>query len=163
MPRETLQRSRNFSAKINRFANLECFTKFLCLEDLERYGSTSYWTFSSVTCIQAKKVNYKIAQGIWPECPRSHLKLKHPISRTNCIGHSFFRWLPCLWNSLPTINLSWSMTTIKHKLSQFFWKHFTVHFNPDNPCTYHHLCPCSRCAFSPTSCTISTSLANSGC
>ena len=76
-----------------------------------------------------------------------YLKLKRPISRANSIRHFFFKRLPRLWNSLPTIDLSWSTTTIKHKLSQYFWNHFTVHFNPDNPCTYHHLCPCSRCAF----------------
>ena len=28
----------NFNAKINNFANLECFTKFLCLKNLELYG-----------------------------------------------------------------------------------------------------------------------------
>ena len=27
-----------FNTKINNFANLECFTKFLCLENLELYG-----------------------------------------------------------------------------------------------------------------------------
>ena len=38
MPHETLQRSRNFNTKIRNFANFECFTKFLCLENLELYG-----------------------------------------------------------------------------------------------------------------------------
>jgi len=59
----------------------------------------------------------------------SHLKLKHPVSRTSSIRHSFLKWLPHFWNSLPTIDLNWSITTIEHKLSQFFWNHFTVHFN----------------------------------
>jgi len=82
----------------------------------------------------------------------SHVKLKHFISR-NSIRHSFFKRLPRLWNYLPTMNLSWFITIIKHKLSQFFGNRFTVHFNPDNiPVhSYHHLCPCSRCAFSPIS------------
>ena len=34
-----------FNTKINNFANLECFTKFLCLENLELYGISS-----SATC-----------------------------------------------------------------------------------------------------------------
>ena len=33
-----------FNAKINNFANSKVFTKFLCLENLELYGTRDYYT-----------------------------------------------------------------------------------------------------------------------
>ena len=41
---ETLQQSRNFYHK-NNFTNLECFTKVLCLENLELYSSCMISTY----------------------------------------------------------------------------------------------------------------------
>ena len=51
-------------------------------------------------------------------------KLVHHMSRTNKVKHFYFHRLPRLWNSLPTINLDQSLSSIKFKLRQFFWSHF---------------------------------------
>ena len=83
----------------------------------------------------------------------SALKLKHSITKTNSERHSYFNRLPRLWNSLPVIDLSLSLPTIKKKLKQFFWEQFNCKFSSDNPCTYHFVCPCSKCLHSPILCT----------
>ena len=76
-------------------------------------------------------------------------KLVHHMSRTNKVKHFYFHRLPRLWNSLPTINLDQSLSSIKFKLRQFFWSHFVKHFNPENPCSFHFICPCAKCAVLP--------------
>ena len=75
----------------------------------------------------------------------SHHKLVHKLARTNITKNSYFHRLPRLWNSLPPIDLSLSFLSIKHNLKQFFWNHFINNFDPNNPCTYHFLCPCHKC------------------
>ena len=48
---------------------------------------------------------------------------------------------------LITINTK----SIKTKLFEMFWLHFQSHFDPDNSCTFHYLCPCSSCSKLPLS------------
>ena len=79
----------------------------------------------------------------------SKCKLVHNLSRTNRDRHFYFSRLPRLWNSLPTIDLNQSMSSIKCKLKHFFWSHFHVHFDSENPCSFHFVCPCRRCAALP--------------
>ena len=78
-------------------------------------------------------------------------KLMHHLSKTNKERHFYFHRLPRLWNSLPVINIQCSLKSIKRKLFIFLWNHFTLHFNPDIPCTYHFVCPCSTCSSKPIS------------
>ena len=101
----------------------------------ERFDILEYVTFSSASTRSSSKC-----------------KLVHTLSRINRDRHFYFNRLPRLWNSLPSIDLSQSVRTIKHKLKLFFWKHFVLHFNPDIPCTFHFVCPCNRCVALPTSC-----------
>ena len=63
-----------------------------------------------------------------------------------------------LWNSLPPIDMSQSMTTIKKKLYKHFWNHFTTNFDPDNVCSFHYLCPCAKCSSLPVSLNFYSSL-----
>ena len=88
------------------------------------------------------------------ESKRSSSKctLAHTLSRKNRERHFYFHRLPCLWNSLPSIDLNQSVRSIKQQLKLFFWKHFVLHFNPDIPCTFHFVCPCNRCVALPISC-----------
>ena len=51
--------------------------------------------------------------------------------------------LPCIWNSLPKMDLSLSTNTIKHN---FMWDHFIQQFNDSNVHSLHHLCPCCHCS-----------------
>ena len=79
----------------------------------------------------------------------THLKLKHSLVKSNTIGHFYFNRLPRLWNSLPTFNLDLPISTIKKKLLRFFWDHFNTHFQCNNPCTFHYVCPCAKCVRLP--------------
>ena len=72
-------------------------------------------------------------------------KLTHSFSLTNKSRHFYFNRIPRLWNRLPEVDLSLSMDTIKHKLHKLFWNHFLANFDPDRPCSFHYLCPCSKC------------------
>ena len=79
----------------------------------------------------------------------SYLKLRHSISQNNLQGHFFFNRLPRLWNSLPLLDISLSIPSIHTKLREHFWNHFIAHFNSNNVCTYHYLCPCINCTKLP--------------
>ena len=73
----------------------------------------------------------------------------HSLAKSNTIGHFYFNRLPRLWNSLPTSNLDLPISTIKKKLLRFFWDHFNTHFQCNNLCTFHYLCPCAKCVRLP--------------
>ena len=76
-------------------------------------------------------------------------KLAHKRSRLNTNRHFYFNRMPRLWNVLPPINLSHSISTIKTMLFEHMWSHFLEHFNPDIPCSFHYICPCNRCIYTP--------------
>ena len=71
----------------------------------------------------------------------SSFKLKHHHATTNTYHHFYFHRLPQLWNSLPPINPSWPLHTIRNTIITYMSNHFATHFNPDNPCSYHLVCP----------------------
>ena len=72
-------------------------------------------------------------------------KLLHSRPRNRIQSNEYFNRFPRLWNSLPFIDIELSIFTLKDKLKTFFWQHFIINFNPNNPCTFHFLCPCSKC------------------
>ena len=63
---------------------------------------------------------------------------------------SYFFCLPRLWNSLPIIDHTQSLTVIKQKLKNFLWNHFLANFD-NSLCCFHYPCPCSRCSKNPAS------------
>ena len=75
-------------------------------------------------------------------------KLNHTLSSSTSTSHYYFNRLPRLWNSLPPIDLDSSTNTIKSSIIKYLWSHFDSHFDPQNPCTYHFKCPCSKCTSS---------------
>ena len=77
------------------------------------------------------------------------LKLKHKSAPTNSVMNSYFYRIPRLWNSIPVINLSYPLTTIKLKLKKYFWNHFINNFDSNNFCTFYYLCPCHKCTKTP--------------
>ena len=79
----------------------------------------------------------------------SGFKLQHTGSSTNLTHNFYFCRLPRLWNSLPTIDISLSVSAIKHKLQLFLWNHFTNNFEDNNSCSLHYYCPCSGCSHRP--------------
>ena len=81
----------------------------------------------------------------------SHSKLVHSSSsRTHSSSHFYFNRFPRLWNSLPPIDISLSATTLKNVITNFLWSKFLAKFDPSNPCSYHYLCPCSKCSSTPS-------------
>ena len=77
---------------------------------------------------------------------KTFFKLRHTKSSSNPMRQLYFNRLPRLWNSLPYIDLDMSVTSIKRKLFELFWQHFISNFDPDNACTYHYVCPCTKCS-----------------
>ena len=73
----------------------------------------------------------------------THGRMTHSHSSSNISRHSYFLRLPRLWNSFPPVDINQSLSSIKSRLMNVLFHHFTSHFNPDCPCTFHSLCPCS--------------------
>ena len=108
-----------------------------------------------VTSIQNPSTSFNILQYITFSTSSTrasvNCKLLHHAARTNKTRHFYLHRVPRLWNSLPAINLNQSVASIRHKLREFLWCHFLDHFSPDNPCTFHFVCPCANCAVLPVS------------
>ena len=76
-------------------------------------------------------------------------KLLHIHHSNNTNRHFFFHRIPHLWNSIPVIDLTLSVTTITIKLANHFWSHFIQNFDVNDHCTLHYYCSCSKCHSSP--------------
>ena len=81
------------------------------------------------------------------------LKLKRKSASTNNVMNSYFKFIvypDCgILNSIPIIDLSYPLTTIKFKLKNYFWNHFIDNFDSNKFCTFYYLCPCSKCMKTP--------------
>ena len=64
------------------------------------------------------------------------------------IMNSYFYRLPKLCNWLPIIDLSQSLEIIKLQPKKYLWNHFLLNFD-NTPCSFHYLCPCTRCYKTP--------------
>ena len=76
----------------------------------------------------------------------SHKKLIHSSKTSSAARNTFFHRFPRLWNSLPPINLSSSITSLKRFIKSVFIKKFNDVFNPYDSHTLHIVCPCSTCS-----------------
>ena len=74
-----------------------------------------------------------------------HNKLQHKYSSSNFLRNSYFCCLLKIWNSLPSINLNQSFTTIRLYITKTLRDYFLANFDSDNPCTFHYVCLCSNC------------------
>ena len=72
-------------------------------------------------------------------------KMRHASCNTNSVKHFYFHRLPRLWNLLPQVDLGSSVESIKSHLQAFLFVHFRKNFDPNNSCTSHFMCPCSKC------------------
>ena len=81
--------------------------------------------------------------------PSKHSKLLHINSSSNTSRHFYFCRLPRLWNALPYIDPNLPLPTIKNKLHNFLWQHFISNFDSNSVCTFHYVCPCSKCTVIP--------------
>ena len=81
----------------------------------------------------------------------TYFTLKHPISRNSAESNLFFNRIPRLWNSLPSLDLSLPLSSIKLKLCHIFLTHFISNFDANNVCSYRYVCPCYKCSKMPVS------------
>ena len=83
----------------------------------------------------------------------SHFKLRHSLSKKHSVRHFVFsiEYLDFGILFLIIIDVDLSLSVIKLKLHRFFLNHFLLHFDPYNLCSYHFLCPCSKCYECPIS------------
>ena len=105
--------------------------------------------FLFVTCLKDPTSNFNILNYVTfnqnSTRSGSSNKLKHTSSPSSTIRSFYFNRFPLLWNSLPPIDLDQSLSTIKSQVRTYLWNHFKTHFVHQDPCTYHYLCPCSKC------------------
>ena len=80
---------------------------------------------------------------------RAHHKLVHLRTSTTIQRHFYFNKIVRFYNHFPVFDLSLSINTIKNRLINYFWIHFTHNFNSERACTYHFLCPCYRYSKEP--------------
>lgn len=78
-------------------------------------------------------------------------KLAHSRSCCNSQRHFYFTRLIRLWNTLPIIDLNLSLDTLRHHIKSYMWSVFCSQFQSLNPCSFHLVCPCSRCMYTPRS------------
>ena len=78
-------------------------------------------------------------------------KLKHTYTPNNSSRFFYFNRIPVLYNSLPPLDLSLSLSTLKSHIKSYFYEHFLNNFDPSNPCTFHVCCPCAKCYISKPS------------
>ena len=86
-----------------------------------------------------------------PTRSSSHFKLRHSFCKNQAERNFYFNRIPRLWNSLPSFDIDLAIATIKSRLRNFFWIQFISHFDPDNVCSYHYVCPCQKCSKLPIS------------
>ena len=102
-----------------------------------------------VKCIKEPPDNFSINEFVTFASGKTRSasfgKLIHNLSSYSTTRHFYFNRIARLWNSLPPIDTTQSMYSIKSKVINHFWSHFQEHFIPDIPCTFHYLCPCNRC------------------
>ena len=62
--------------------------------------------------------------------------------------HCYFSRLPRIWNYLPTLDPSSSVSSNFLLIKSTFMDKFTSTFDPSQPCTFHFYCPCGKCYLS---------------
>ena len=80
----------------------------------------------------------------------SNSKLVHSSTPTNTGSHFYFIRFPRLWKSLPPLDLTLSVHTLKNTIINLFWSNFSANFDSSNLCSYHYLCPCSKYSSTPS-------------
>ena len=76
-------------------------------------------------------------------------KSSYLSTTTSSYHKSYFNRIICLWNSMPVIDLTLPLSTIKILLTSYLWTNFSANFISDYTCTFHMLCPCYSCSKLP--------------
>ena len=103
-----------------------------------------------IKSLKSPSDNFK-HQWVYQFCKQQHQVWNTSKARSSSTvqQHFYFNRIARLYNHLPVIDLSLSISTIKHHLTNYFWSHFINNFNSERAteraCTFHLLCPCYRC------------------
>ena len=119
-----------------------------------KYPSPSFNITDYITFADGNTIDIRVLSNIYGNTimrSSSSGKMIHVRNNNSADRHFFFNRIPRLWNALPPIDLSLSIKTNKTRIYKFLWSHFLSNFRHDNPCTFHFLCPCSRCSNTPRS------------
>ena len=102
-----------------------------------------------VKCIQNPQGNLDVSSFISFIKSRTRasisMRLQHNFCCLSSTRHFYFNRIVLLWNTIPFIDISQPFFTIRRHILNFFWEHFDTVFNPDIPCTFDIVCPCSNC------------------
>ena len=72
-------------------------------------------------------------------------KFQHHLNRTSTARQSYYNRIVRLWNKLGPIDLTLSIQTIRKHISDFLWEHFLRTLDCRVKCSFHLVCPCSKC------------------
>jgi len=105
-----------------------------------------------VKCLQQPTANPEIASLVSfsysSTCAgQTGNKLKVKLNKTTSSRHFYTSRIVRLWNALPVevIDLTKSFVTIKKRVREHLIQNFLQNFHPQNTCTFHLVCPCSKC------------------
>ena len=105
-----------------------------------------------IKCLKNPSDNFDVSNHItfMNSCTKAsglnHLQRNFRLSTTVC--YFYFNRTVSLWNSLVSYtrnDLTLSIPNIKQNILTILWDHFLSNFDPDNPCTFHCICPCFSC------------------
>ena len=105
-----------------------------------------------VKCLQQPTANPEIASLVSfshssTRAGQTGNKLKVKLNKTTSSRHFYTSRIVRLWNALPVevIDLTKSFVTIKKWVREYLIQNFLQNFHPQNTCTFHLVCPCSKC------------------
>ena len=130
----------------------------LCLNDILFIASEQN-ALSAISFIRRLKDPSTCSEGTstsWTtlyvsSCPNStHSSIFHRLNHVCLQSRKFFCILfnsLCLWDALLTTDLSTSFHILSKARSGvlYLWSRSIDYLDPQNPCTFHCLCPCSKC------------------
>ena len=97
-----------------------CFLIKSMKDPSDNFDIYNYITFTSSSTRSASKNN-----------------LSYNYSRTCINRHFYFNRIVKLWNSLPPIDVTLSLSTIKHHIYTHLWNHFITHYDITLSCSLH--------------------------
>ena len=105
-----------------------------------------------VKCLQQPTANPEIASLVSflssnTRAGQTGNKLKVKLNKTTSSRHFYTSRIVRLWNAFPVgvIDLTKSFVTIKKRVRDHLIQNFLQNFDPQNTCTFHFVCPCSKC------------------
>ena len=66
----------------------------------------------------------------------AHYKLRHNKASTSSYRHFYFNRIARLWDSLPFIDLTSPLSSIKSHITKLLWAYFELPFDSTNTCMY---------------------------